>query len=311
MPLRRLPALGPLRAFEAAARRGSFKAAAQELAVTPGAISQQIRGLEDDLGVKLFTRKVRSVSLTEQGMKLSPTLSAAFLQIRDAVDQVRPHPTVPLKLSASGPVVNKWLLPRLHRFSERYPDLPVTIQTSNALRECDVNEVCIHFNEIAGPGYFSFKLCDEFVLPLASPELVERLDLKTPTDIMRAPLLHLQAGPEFPPGPGWPEWFQSARIDPANAHRGMRFDARHADHALEAAVNSAGVVLGRRFLARTDVASKRLVCPFGPAIPMHVNYYVLCQEGEERRPDVAAIINWVREEAAVSPGSVASQAGVE
>ena len=298
MPFRRLPALTALRAFEAAARHCSFKVAAAELAVTPGAVSQQIRALEEDLGVKLFTRAVRAVALTEEGRRLQPVLTEAFMQIRDALDALRPKPLTPLRVEASGPVITKWLLPRLHRFVERYPELGVTVGSSEDLRPCERDEVFIRFNETPGNGVFAVTLCTEFVLPLASPELVARLDLRQTGDIMRAPLLHDTSNEFFPNDPDWKRWFKLAGLDPAGAQRGTRFDPRAADHAIDAAVNGAGVVLGRRFLARKDMLEGRLVSPFGPMIPMHARYFVVCQEGQQSRPDIAAFINWMREETA-------------
>lgn len=300
MPLRRLPPLGSLRAFEAAARLSSFKAAASELSVTPGAVSQQIRTLEDDLGVKLFTRSVRSVTLTVAGRQLQPALSEAFLQIHDAVDQVRPTLQAGLKVESSGPIISKWLLPRLHRFAERYPELAVSIQAVNHISEIssDSPDIFIRFNEAPGPGLFAMKLCDEYLLPLASPELIERLDLSEPSDIARAPLLHDTSHEVFGKTPDWGAWFARAGLNPAQAARGMRFDPRSADHAIDAAVNGTGVVLGRRFLAREDMIERRLVCPFGPVLPMNVSYFIVCRRGDETRPEVAAFINWTREEAA-------------
>ena len=298
MPLRRLPALGSLRAFEAAGRLSSFKAAAEELAVTPGAVSQQIRGLEEDLGVKLFTRAPRSVTLTEAGRQLQPCVTKAFIQMRDAVDKVRPVPTEPLRIEASGPVINKWLLPRFHRFTERYPDLSVTIGSGHEERAFGEREVVIRFNQEPGEGVFALKLCEEVLLPLASPDLVERLELRQPLDLIRAPLLHLSGDGQFGPQPGWPDWFAEVGLDPLQAQHGTHFDARSADHALNAAVAGAGVVLGRRFLSRIDMADRRLVAPFGPALPLKVCYFVVCRKGSETNPDIAAFLNWASEESA-------------
>ena len=122
MPFRRLPALGSLRAFEAAARHTSFKAAATELSVTPGAVSQRVKLLEEDLGVSLFERGPRGVSLTDAGRQLQPTLTTAFMRMRDAVDAVRARERAPLRLDSSGPIIRKWLLPRLHRLYRAAPD---------------------------------------------------------------------------------------------------------------------------------------------------------------------------------------------
>ncbi|MEM1398399.1 MAG: LysR substrate-binding domain-containing protein [Pseudomonadota bacterium] len=300
-----MPALGSLRAFEAAARLSSFKSAASELAVTPGAVSQQIRALEDDLGIKLFTRAVRSVTLTEEGRQLQPALTSAFMQIRNAVDQVRPSTQETLRVDSSGPIIRKWLLPRLHRFSDTYPNLSVTIDSNSALSDLENHgsDAAVRFTRMPGAGLFAQKLCDEFLLPLASPNLVDRLDLKTPADLARAPLIHDMSSDLFANAPNWSSWFSRCGLDPAGAQRGMRFDRRTADHAIEAAVNGAGIVLGRRVLARGDMIEGRLMCPFGPILPMHVSYFVVCQKGHETRPPVAAFINWMVQETAAMANS--------
>ncbi len=301
MPFRRLPALASLRAFEAAARLSSFKDAAAELAVTPGAISQQVRALEDDLGVKLFTRAVRAVTLTEAGQSLQPAVSSAFLQLRDAVDQVRPKATQPLRVESSGPIIRKWLLPRLHRFAERYPELPVSFETVGHVTTFgkDGPDVVIRFTRAPGEGLFAVKLCEDFLVPLASPDLIAQLDLRCSADIVRAPLLHDSSAEVFGQNLNWSGWFSRAGLDTVGAQRGMRFERQAADHAIDAAVNGAGVVLARRFLARNEMLDGRLVIPFGPVLPMHVSYFVICQKGDETRPEIASFINWSREEAAV------------
>lgn len=301
MPLRRLPALNALRAFEAAARLLSFKEAAKELAVTPGAVSQQIRALETDLDIKLFTRAVRAVTLTEAGRRLQPALTAAFLQISAAVNEIRPRAQSSLHVNTSGPIIGKWLLPRLHRFSERYPDLSVNLQSMpgfSAFGGADGPDVTIRFTRSIGDGLFAQKLGEEHVIPLASPDLIERLHLREPADLVRAPLIHDTSLELFGPIADWPTWFEIAGLNASGAKRGMRFDRHTADHAIDAAVNGAGVVLGRRFLAREDMLAGRLVSPFGPVLRLHVSYFVVCREGDEKRPEVAAFINWMREEAA-------------
>lgn len=301
MPFRRLPALSSLRAFEAAARLSSFKDAAAELAVTPGAVSQQIRALEEDLGVKLFNRAVRAVTLTEAGQSLQPAVSSAFLQLRDAVDQVRPKSVQPLRVESSGPIIRKWLLPRLHRFAERYPTLPVSFETVSQITNFgkDGPDVVIRFTRSPGEGVFAVKLCEDYLVPLASPSLIDQLNLKHPSDIVRAPLLHDTSAEVFGQNLNWSNWFALAGVDTAGAQRGMRFERQAADHAIDAAVNGAGIVLARRFLARNEMLDGRLVMPFGPVIPMHVSYFVVCQKGDETRPEIASFINWSREEAAV------------
>lgn len=123
MPLSRLPSLSALRAFEAAARLSSFKEAAAELAVTPGAISQQIRILEEDLGVALFERAPRRVTLTAAGLDLMPELTDGFVRIRDAVDRARGPQEQQVKICAAGMVIRNWLLPRLHKISAAHREV--------------------------------------------------------------------------------------------------------------------------------------------------------------------------------------------
>lgn len=311
MSPRRLPPLGALRAFEAAARMSSFKKAAAELSVTPGAVSQQVRGLEDQLGVKLFVRTARAVTPTEGGARLQRALTAAFLSMRQAVDEARPDQRRELRLHASSAINGKWLLPRLHRFAQRYPDQPVAIQSSDepAGFDGDVVDVAIQLAVATDPSLFSVRLCDEHVLPLASPALVQRLTLRAPRDLARAPLLHDLSCAAFADAPDWAGWFERVGLDPAGAARGVRFDRSAADHALDAAANGAGVVLGRRFLARSDMLVGRLVAPCGPAIRLQAGYVLTCRRGEETKPDIAAFINWMVEEAAaVADGAAADMA---
>lgn len=300
MTLRRLPALGSLRAFEAAARLSSFKAAADELAVTPAAISQQVRSLEDDLGVKLFTRSARAVALTSAGHQLQPVLTTAFMQIGEKIEEIRPADTGPLRVESSSPILTKWLMPRLHRFAERYPELNVSITSVSRISNLEQGgpDVFIRFTQLPGDDVFCHKLCDEYCLPLAAPHLVKRLNLKEPLDLLRAPLLHDTSHELFRTECHWPTWFAHVGLDPAASDRGTRFDKYSADHAIDAAVNGAGVVLGRRFLARLDMVAGRLVAPFGPMIAHGISYYVMCRKGHEKRPDVAAFINWAITEAA-------------
>lgn len=307
MPFRRLPPLGSLRAFEAAARAESFKIAADELSVTPGAISQQIRGLEDDLGIRLFTRSARSVALTEAGKDLSPRLSAAFRQMRSAVDAVRVENRRDLTVTCTPPVASKWLAPRLHRFAERMADTTVHVVSSFAIEQIGPDGIQVAIRTYSGappPDLFAIKLFDEKVVPLASPELVERLDLRAPRDLRRAPLLHDGSLTLGKRAANWSEWFRQVGLPVHEAERGTHF-AAFTDQALDAAVNSAGVVLGRLFMARGDMIAGRLVAPFGPDLSVGIAYYAVCAPGFETEPATAAFINWAMEEtAAMAEGGV-------
>lgn len=300
MTQHRLPSLGILRAFEAAARLSSFKAAAQELHVTRAAISQQIRTLEQDLGVELFVRSARSVTLTDTGRQLQPGLSDAFQRIKACVDNVRPPGALQIKVESSAPIVGKWLLPRLLGFCDQHPQLEVSLSSRSSLSELGEREpdVVIRFTRDPGPGLFAVKLCEELLVPLASPALVEQLGLHAPADLVQAPLLHDTSPDAIAPGFTWLYWFVKAGLDPSSAKRGVRFDPTSANHAIDAAINGGGVVLGRHFLAQRDIAAGRLVAPFGPVVAMHASYFLACLCGQETAPGIQAFFAWAQQEAA-------------
>lgn len=304
MPFHRLPPLNSLRAFEVAARLSSFKAAAEELAVTPGAVSQQIRSLEDDLGVKLFDRAVRSVTLTEEGRTLQPALTKAFLQIRDVLEVIRPTVSTSVTMESAGPIISKWVLPNLHSFSQENPDLAVKMQSVAHVSEFGTapSDVTLRLAPaIDAPSRHVVKICHEYLLPLASPDLIERLDLRAPQDLIRAPLLHDTSPKTFENEPSWMDWFAHHGMDPGLCQRGMRFDRHAGDQAIDAAINGAGVVFGRYFLAQEDMKNDRLICPFGPAFQMHAAYFVHCAEGEQCRNDIKAMMEWVQKTTAIGP----------
>ncbi len=296
MPHRRLPPLSSLRAFEAAARRGSFKHAAEELGVTPAAVSQQVRGLEEDLGLSLFTRGARSVTLTVPGNTLRSGLVEAFVKIHEAVEQARALSDPGLVVTSSGPVAAKWLVPRLNTFSAQYPEVAVHLQASFDMISLGGggSDVAIRFGRKPDNDVYHERLWDEMVLPLASPDLVERLDLKSPADIQRAPLIHDESLTSlFPGAPDWSQWFEAAGLTGLNSQRGMRF-TNYADQAIDAAISGSGVLLGRVGLAGGDLQAGRLVCPFGPIYPTDYSYYFVCPKGAETTSCVEKFLIWIR-----------------
>ncbi|MBV6631931.1 MAG: LysR family transcriptional regulator [Alphaproteobacteria bacterium] len=300
MPFRRLPPLSSLRAFEAAARLGSFKEAAAELSVTPAAISQQIKTLEEDLQVNLFNRGARAVSLTPDGAKLSQGLSQAFFQMRDTVEQLLQSQSPELAIATSPAIASKWLSRRIHKFSEQYPEL-----TPQIMAHYDVvplgdggPSVAVRCGREPGEELYFRKLCSELVLPLASPGLVQQLDLEKPADIMRAPLIHdLSHSHVVATMPTWDDWFAEVGLDPRNAGHGTRFVGA-ADLALNAAISGAGVLLGRLGLAIDDIRAGLLVCPFGPVLETGSDYYVVCPREFADRECLQTFMNWLEGESA-------------
>lgn len=299
MPLRRLPSLSGLRAFEAAARRLSFKAAAQELSVTPGAISQRIRSLEEELGITLFVRRPRAVSLTEAGRRLQPDLTEVFLQIRQAVDAVRPDTVATLRVNSSGPTLSKWLVPRLHRFTELVPDLVVNLETEAGLN-CftkDPPDVALRCTRQPGPGLYARRLHEEILIPVASPSLLDRCGVRSAQDIAKATLLHDTSMGNYGLSLGWKDWFDRAGIKPPAQSGGLQFAGQAADQAIDAAIAGGGIVLGRSLLVYDALRDGRLVCPFGPVLRTGVSYFVVCSKGRECEPHIAQFLDWTSEEA--------------
>src|SRR5512145_366459 len=290
---RPLPPLNALRAFEATARHLSFSKAAEELHVTPAALSHQIRGLEDLLGLKLFHRRARAIELTEPARLIYPGIRTGFETIREAVDRLsRGQQDRVLVVSATPGFTAKWLVPRLYRFLARHPDIEprITASVGYANFTSDGVDVGIRLSSGVHPDLYVEKLSDECLLPLCSPGLLDGEEpLRTPQDLARFPLIQVEL-----PGvvPTWADWLQMAGIEGIDSARGLRLNV--ADHALDAASEGMGVVLAYKMVAARDILLRRLVPPFGPEIPVPGRaYYFVCARGQEKRAPVKAFRDWV------------------
>lgn len=297
---RALPPLNALRAFEATARHLSFTRAADELSVTPAALSHQIRGLEDFLGERLFERKTRSIALTAKGAVLYPGLHAAFLQIRQSVDQLANDLSERvLVVSAPPGFTAKWLAPRLYRFLLANPDIDARISASKELANftTDGVDIAIRNAHSVMPGLWSRKLLGIHLTPVVSPRLLAELGgLETPADLRRAPLIHDDMLGLLPGMPTWSEWLERVGVAGIDLSRGLRFNSP--DHALEAAGEGAGVLLAQRELAHEDLRSGRLVAPFECEILAERSFLVTCPDGYESRPKIRAFRDWLDSEVA-------------
>ncbi len=301
MPLRRLPSLTALRAFEAAARLRSFKAAAQELNVTPGAISQQIRMLEEDLGAALFTRTARQVTLTDIGEALSPDITDSFLRIRQALDRVNRKENAGLKLNASAAILTKFLLPRLPGFTAQHPEIPIHFETQITLNALDADgpDVAIRVTRTPPEGVYVRHLFDECLLPVASPELVRGRGLDSPDSVISAPLLPDGGLPMFDGTPHWAEWFDAAGIKQPDSMAMMRVEKDAADYPVDMAIAGMGVMLCRASLCHSAILTGQLVCPFGPVLQTDVGVYLLSRHDRKSEPHVRAFIEWIQAETSV------------
>lgn len=300
---RPLPPLNALRAFEATARHLSFTLAAEELSVTPAALSHQIKGLEDFLGQRLFIRKVRAIELTPAGLALYPGLHAAFLQIRQTVELVdrTPNDKV-LVVSAPPGFTAKWLAPRLYRFLMANPGIDTRISATQALANftTDGVDIAIRNSRIDARGLWSKRLIGITLLPVASPRLVAEHRISEPSDLAKVPLIHDDLLGSLTGLPTWADWLAIAGVEGINLARGLRFSSP--DHALEAAVEGAGVLLAHKTLAHDDLRTGRLVAPFSLELPTERAFFLACPETNARRPNVQAFVSWILDEAAKTCG---------
>jgi LysR family transcriptional regulator, glycine cleavage system transcriptional activator len=298
-----LPALSALRAFEAAARHKSFSKAAEELFVTPAAISHQIHALEEDLGVRLFHRLNRSIELTASAHVLMPGLSEAFAGIRAAVGRLRAHnDTGTLTVTASPSFAAKWLVLRLHRFQARCPAVDVRISATDDVVDLAKSDfdLAIRYGSGHYPGLEVELLFTNEVFPACSPQLLAAgPPLQTPDDLRHHALIHDQAVERDPLVPTWPMWLKAAGVKDVPAAAGLSFN--NMSLALDAAIAGHGVVLAYSTIAAADIAAGRLVRLFSLALPDQFSYYLVTAPGALERPKVRAFRDWLREEAGLSP----------
>lgn len=296
------PPLNALRAFEAAARQLSLTKAAEELNVTPGAISHQIRGLEAFLEVKLFERKVRAIALTATGKLLYPGLQTGFAHIHDALTGLAKAGATPILVISTPPgFTAKWLAPRLYKFSLAEPDIDARVSSSISNADFVTDGVDVAIRNLAtdhaiGPNLNAELLADIRFLTVCSPRLLEQFALPESTDaLINVPLIHDETFTSRANMPGWADWLKAANISHDDPTRGLRFNS--ADHALDAAVEGAGFLLTHGVLAYDDLRTGRLVQPFPQTLESGRAYYLVSPKTPESAPAVTAFATWVREEA--------------
>lgn len=307
----RLPPLNTLRIFEAAARLGSFKLAADELHVTPSAVSHGVQALESWLGTKLFHRGSRGLSLTPAGEAYAPEVQAA-LSLLDAATRRLPgrRATGALAVSSAPTFANRWLMPRLSRFTELYPDIRVTIDTTQRYVDfpADGVDLAIRMSAAAKSAEHWTRLITESFVPVCSPKLRRTIRHEGDLDLLsRAPLIHVTTVSE-----DWDAWFR-ARGTPVPAPgegRAIRVDTIHM--AAEAAIQGLGIAIGRKPLFNDDLDEGRLVEIAGPPVPGATGYWLVGSPLSFERPEVKLFRAWILEElgaGSVSRGGVPGRAG--
>jgi len=294
---RRLPPLNSLRAFEAAARHLSFKKAADELHVTPAAVSQQIRTLEDYCGTELFHRLTRALRLTHAGEAAQPAIRDGFDRLAAGAEAMRANRggTV-VTVSVAPSFGAKWLVPRLDRFRARYPDYDVRIDATDALANFsgDGIDVALRYGRGVYRNLHAECLMTEVAFPVCSPGLLKRdPPLRRPDDLRHHTLLHVQWKIEDESAPNWRMWLRAAGVDDLDAERGPRFSVE--SMAVEAAIASQGVALVSGALVEGDLRAGRLVRPFPRSVSEATAfcYYVVYPEAKASDQKVMAFRDWV------------------
>lgn len=296
-PGSRLPSLGALAAFEALVRCASIKDAAEDLAVTPQAVSQQVKALEHQLGVRLVRYAGRRWHLTAAGDAGADTLRDGFAELRRAVARMRAATRRPrLTVSVDPALAATWLVPRLARFHAAHPGLDVLLEAS--VREADVAageaDVGLRYGRGGYPGLHAERLFDDRIFPVCSPALAAgEPPLAAPGDLARHALIHLDWQSAAGHWPGWRDWLAAAGVDGVDAARGPRFS----DHALalQAAAAGQGVALASRPLADDALAAGTLVRPFATELDTGRGYDAVRAPGEPPTA-VAAFLEWLRAE---------------
>jgi LysR family glycine cleavage system transcriptional activator len=320
---RRLPNLNALRAFEAAARHLSFSRAADELCVTQGAISRQVRTLELELGVLLFRRMTRAVELTDEGKEYLPAAKEAFDRVEQAtLDLTKAVTHKLLTVSVLPTFAMRWLIPRLHRFSASHPTIEVRMVTSIMPVNFgkDQVDVAIRVGHLPDAplqqerpridlemvsdwnSVHADMLLPDVLIPVCSPALLAKHDPPTkPIDLLRFELLHMASRPR-----AWPDWFRSFGIQ-CPPSQGAQYG--HFFMAIEAAIEVEGFALVPRALAESDIASGKLVAPILACTESDGAYYILCRRQQRDVSPIRQFRKWLFTERDASNSSVASGSG--
>ena len=289
---RRLPPLTALPSFEAAARHLSFSRAADELHVTHGAVSRAVRHLEDHLGVQLMMRATRSVRLTPIGAAFAAEIRGVLEHLAAATSAATGQTAGIVNVSTIDSFAARWLMPRLSRFRRAHGDIDVRVAMSERLTDfvSDGIDIAIRCGGGQYPGLTADLLMTEDHFPVCSPKLLRgRHPLRKPADLARHTLLHDVFTVD------WAIWLRSAGIDHVDPHRGPTFLS--SIHAIQAAIQGEGVVLGRSALVADDLTAGRLVRPFELSLPAGFAYYVVYPPSALKRPNVKAFRDWLVAEA--------------
>jgi LysR family glycine cleavage system transcriptional activator len=291
---RRLPPLNALRAFESAARYQSFTRAAEELCVTQGAVSHQVKALEAELGVKLFNRERQRLVITEAGREYMAVLRDALDRIAAGTERLLQRQSAGvLTVSTSPDFAAKWLVHRLGHFAESHPE--IDLRVSATLHHVDFAredvDLAIRHGDGNWPGLETTRLCTEELFAVCSPKLLaRRARITKPEELLKLPLLHLDDRKI------WARWLEAAGVaNPEPTHGPI---LNRASMVIDAAVDGQGVALARTTLAAWDLLNGRLVQPIPMTLRTAKTYWIVCPRATSALPKITLFRNWMLAEAA-------------
>lgn len=295
-----LPPLDALRVFEAAARRGSFSAAAEELNLTASAVSHRIRTLEDQLQIPLFERAHRRVVLTTEGARYAEAVADALAILRSATRRLAAHRgDGPLSMSLAPAFAMRWLLPRFTRFQERHPEIEVRFVSTSNVHDFSTGDLdmAVRYGHGAWPGLEAEWLMALDATAVCTPELARRHPpLSKPADVAHRVRIQVENRPD-----DWRMWLLAAEVEGIDPTTGPVFQS--VPVALEAALGHVGMVIADRQVVARELADGRLIEPFDVHMPATAAYYMVYPPGGEEDPRIAAFREWVQEEVATMPAS--------
>jgi len=288
----KLPPLNAVRLFEAAARHASFKRAAEDLHLTPSAVSHAVQGLEEWLGAELFHRGTRGLTLTPAGSHLAAAASQALALLATAAERLGGRrATGTLSVSSAPTFAARWLLPRMPRFAAQHPDVQVSIDTSRQIVELGTDgiDLAIRMAREAGSGGTWIRLVEVSLVPVCSPAIRARFGDRLVEMFVEAPLIHVTGVSE-----GWAAWFRSAGMTPPDLERGLRVDT--IQMSIDAAAQGLGIALGRKPLIDEDLSHGRVVEAGGPAIAGSVSYWLVGADSTFERREIRLFRSWLLSE---------------
>ena len=286
----RIPSFNSLRTFEAAARLLSFNLAAEELNVTPSAVSHQIRQLESVLDITLFRRLDKQIVLTPEGQRYYPQVHIGIRQLIEATQQLQKHCARDvLRLSVAPIFATRWLMPRMARFQAQVPQCEVSIQATTTITDFKIDEVDIAIRYGSGewPGLHAIELLKETLCPVCSPEFIPKLKSKGQQNAI--PLITISVRPD-----DWQQWLEYSHMEDLQIQEGPVFES--ISQTVEAAITGAGLTIVDPILITRELETGQLVIPFDIRCPSNKSYYLVYPHSDKNREIVQQFEKWIRKE---------------